>query len=114
MTGSTSRLRPAVHGRSLDAQTRCAHWRSELDIIAIKMRCCMAYYACRECHDELAGHPAALWPQVEWDEPAILCGACGTELSVRAYLACENQCPACRAAFNPGCHKHRHLYFATP
>ena len=113
MTGSTFRLRPAVHGQSLDPQTRCAHWHSELDIIAIKMRCCSAYYACRECHDELAGHPAALWPQAEWDEPAVLCGACGTELSVRDYLACESQCPACRARFNPGCHKHRRLYFAT-
>ena len=113
MTGSNARLRPAVHGRALDPQTRCAHWHSELDIIAIKMRCCMAYYACRECHDELAGHPVALWRQAEWDEPAILCGACGSELSVAEYLACDSQCPACRARFNPGCHKHRHLYFAT-
>src|SRR3954467_2097326 len=53
---SRSLLRPPVHGRALDAQTRCAHWHSPLDIIAIKMRCCGAYYACRECHDELAGH----------------------------------------------------------
>ena len=33
--------------------------------------------------------------------------------ALRAYLACDSQCPACRARFNPGCHKHRHLYFAT-
>ena len=37
---------------------------------------------------------------------------CGTELSVHAYLTCESRCPACAAAFNPGCHTHRHLYFA--
>lgn len=106
-------MRPAVHGLDLDAETRCAHWHSALDIIAIKMACCGTYYACRECHDALAGHPAAVWPQAAWDEPAILCGACGAELSVRAYLACESTCPACGAGFNPGCHKHRHLYFAA-
>ena len=76
------------------------------------MACCRTYYACRDCHDALADHPAQVWPQATWDEPAVLCGACGTELSIRTYLACESQCPACRANFNPGCHKHRHLYFA--
>ena len=105
--------RPVVHGQSLDPQTRCAHWHGDLDIIAIKMRCCSTDYACRGRHDELAGRPAAVWPAAEWDAAAILCGACGTELSVRAYLACESQCPACRARFNPGCHRHRHLYFAS-
>ncbi|MGZ3377586.1 MAG: CHY zinc finger protein [Phenylobacterium sp.] len=107
------RRRPAVHGQSLDAHTGCAHWRSELDIIALKMRCCLTYYACRQCHDELAGHPAAVWPTAEWDEAAVLCGACGHELSVRQYLACDSRCPACRARFNPGCQTHKHLYFAT-
>ena len=43
---------PPVFGRDLDPQTRCAHWHSPLDIIAIKMKCCGAYWACRECHDE--------------------------------------------------------------
>lgn len=106
-------MRPIVHGLDLDPETRCAHWRSPLDIIALKMRCCGTYYACRDCHDALAGHEAEVWPQAEWDESAVLCGACGTELSVRAYLACESRCPNCGAAFNPGCHKHRHLYFAV-
>ncbi|HEY2358568.1 MAG TPA: CHY zinc finger protein [Phenylobacterium sp.] len=106
-------MRPPVRGLSLDPQTRCAHWRSELDIIAIKMRCCGTYYACRECHDELAGHDAAVWPAEEFDQLAILCGACGAELSVATYLGCESQCPHCRASFNPGCHKHRQFYFAT-
>ncbi len=103
--------RPAVLGQDLDPQTRCAHWHSPLDVIAIKMRCCEAYYACRQCHDELADHPAAVWPRAEWDRPAVLCGVCGHELSVRAYMDCGNQCPACGAAFNPGCRSHYHLYF---
>ncbi|MDB5479919.1 MAG: zinc finger domain protein [Caulobacteraceae bacterium] len=104
-------MRPIVEGVSLDAETRCAHYHSAVDIIAIKMRCCGIYYACRECHDELAGHGSEVWPKAEWDQPAVLCGACGVEMSVRDYLACENSCPACGAPFNPGCKTHHHLYF---
>jgi uncharacterized CHY-type Zn-finger protein len=103
--------RPAVFGLDLDPQTRCAHWRSPLDVIAIKLRCCGAYYACRACHDALADHAAEVWPRAEWDQPAILCGACGEELSIRQYMDCQNRCPACGTAFNPGCRLHYHLYF---
>jgi uncharacterized CHY-type Zn-finger protein len=103
--------RPEVRGLDLDSETRCAHWRTPLDIIAIKMRCCGVYYACRDCHDALADHPARVWPRSAWDEAAVLCGACGAELSVNAYLACHNRCPSCAAAFNPGCKLHHHLYF---
>jgi uncharacterized CHY-type Zn-finger protein len=104
---------PRVLGRDLDPQTRCAHWHSPLDIIAIRMKCCGAYWACRACHDELAGHEAAVWPVAEWDQPAILCGACKAQLSVKEYLACDSRCPRCGAGFNPGCARHKHLYFAT-
>ena len=104
-------MRPPAHGVDLDPETRCAHYHSALDIIAIKMRCCGTYYACRECHDELAGHAAAVWPKSQWDEAAVLCGACGTELSIRAYMDCGNQCTGCGARFNPGCRGHYHLYF---
>jgi uncharacterized CHY-type Zn-finger protein len=103
--------RPAVFGLELDPQTRCAHWRSPLDVIAIKMKCCGAYYACRECHDALADHTAEVWPREYWDQPAVLCGVCGEELSVQQYLDCQNRCPACGAPFNPGCRLHHHLYF---
>ncbi len=101
-----------VAGLDLDPQTRCAHWHSDLDVIAIRMACCGEYYACRDCHDALAGHPAQVWPAEAWDTPAILCGACKAELTIRQYLACNDRCPACGAAFNPGCRLHRHLYFA--
>ena len=106
-------MRPPVRGLDLDPQTRCAHWHSGLDVIAIKIRCCGTYYACHDCHQALAGHPSQVWAAEEFDELAVLCGACGTELSVRAYLGCDSRCPHCGAAFNPGCHKHRHLYFAA-
>ena len=104
-------MRPEVRGIDLDAETRCAHWRTAPDIIAIRMKCCGVYYACKDCHDALADHPAQVWPRSEWDAPAILCGACSAELSIREYLACGNVCPACGAGFNPGCRNHYHHYF---
>ncbi|MGA2252082.1 CHY zinc finger protein [Terracidiphilus sp.] len=111
MTG----LRPEelfeVRGVELDAQTRCAHYRSELDVIAIKMKCCGVYYACKDCHEALAGHAIEVWPRVEWSEAAVLCGACGCEMSIERYMASGYECPACGAAFNPGCRKHYQFYF---
>lgn len=105
-------MRPTVYGIELDAQSRCAHYRSPLDIVAIRMKCCGAYYACILCHEELAGHPSAVWPLEDFGEPAVLCGACDSEIDVRAYLASDDRCPSCGAAFNPGCRLHHHLYFA--
>ena len=105
-------MRPIVRGIDLDSETRCTHWHSPLDVIAIKMKCCGVYYACRDCHDALAGHAAEVWPEAEWDQPAVLCGVCGYEMSVRDYLDCENRCPHFGAGFKPGCRHHYHLYFA--
>ena len=103
--------RPDVRGLELDAATRCKHWHSPLDVIAIKMKCCGVYYACKDCHDALADHPLQAWPRDAWGDKAVLCGACGSELSIRQYLHCGNVCPACGAGFNPGCRNHYHLYF---
>jgi uncharacterized CHY-type Zn-finger protein len=103
--------RPEIRGVGLDAQTRCAHWRSPLDIVAIKMKCCGVYYACKDCHAALAGHAIEIWPRIEWDRKAVLCGACGTELSIRQYLDSADKCPTCGAGFNPGCKLHGHFYF---
>ncbi|MFE7630397.1 CHY zinc finger protein [Kocuria sp. NPDC057446] len=99
-----------VLGRPVDEQTRCVHYRTALDVIAIKFRCCREYYPCHLCHQETAGHPAAQWPVEEYDTEAVLCGVCGHELSVREYLAVEG-CPRCAARFNPGCALHADLYF---
>jgi uncharacterized CHY-type Zn-finger protein len=104
-------LRPPVMGIDLDAQTRCAHYRSTLDIVAIKMKCCGIYYACKDCHDALAGHAIQVWPLSEWDQAAVLCGACGTELTIREYLSCSDECPHCSSPFNHGCRNHYHFYF---
>ncbi|MGH7024449.1 MAG: CHY zinc finger protein [Caulobacteraceae bacterium] len=103
--------RPPVRGVDLDRQARCAHYHSVLDIVAIKMRCCDAWYACKDCHEALAGHPIEAWPRDEWAQIAVLCGACGDQMSIEAYLACDNACPVCAAPFNPGCRHHHHYYF---
>jgi len=103
--------RPEIRGIDLDRETRCAHWHSALDIVAIRMKCCGVHYACRDCHDALADHAAEVWPRDEWNVQAILCGACGAEMSIRDYLASADRCPACGAGFNPGCRLHRSSYF---
>jgi uncharacterized CHY-type Zn-finger protein len=103
--------RPRIFGLELDPQTRCAHYHSPLDIIAIKMKCCDRYYACKDCHDAMADHPIQVWPVSERDQTAVMCGACNAQLTIEQYLACSNICPACQAHFNPGCRNHYHFYF---
>lgn len=104
---------PNVRGIDLDAQTRCTHYRTELDIVAIKMKCCGIYYACKDCHEVLADHQIELWPRSEWSQLAVLCGACGSELSIERYMASGDGCPHCDAAFNPGCRNHYQFYFTS-
>ncbi|MRG60337.1 hypothetical protein GE115_10730 [Agromyces sp. CFH 90414] len=108
--GAREASRPRVLGPTVDDQTRCVHYRTELDIVAIRFACCGEYYPCHRCHAAEAGHPAAQWPLDRRGERAVLCGACGTELTIDEYLATE-VCTACSAPFNPGCALHAHLYF---
>ena len=100
-----------MKGIELDAQTRCAHYKSALDVIAIRMKCCGEYYACKDCHEAMAEHAIEVWPRAEWNEMAVLCGVCGTEMAVQEYLDCSNVCPNCEVRFNPGCRNHYHFYF---
>jgi len=102
-----------VRGVDVDPQTRCAHYRSAVDIVAIKMRCCGVYWACKDCHEALAGHTIAVWGRGEWDARAVLCGACGLEMTIREYMECESRCTGCGAGFNPGCRGHWRFYFAV-
>jgi len=100
-----------VFGKVMDDQVRCEHYHSELDIIAIKFKCCDKYYPCFQCHLETTDHAPQAWPGHEWHTKAILCGNCKTELTINEYMGSGNQCPHCNARFNPNCSKHYHLYF---
>jgi len=100
-----------VTGVDVDAETRCAHYHGERDIIAVKFKCCGQWFPCHVCHAELGGHAAEAWPKEEFNTPAVLCGACGRQLTVREYLDCGSVCPNCRRQFNPGCARHCDLYF---
>lgn len=103
----------AVYGEDVDSETRCAHYATDRDVVAIEFACCERFYPCHACHDAAVDHDAEQWPRESFDEPAILCGACGTRFSISTYLACDDACPDCGHAFNPGCAKHADRYFQT-
>ncbi|KAI9013690.1 zinc finger CHY domain-containing protein [Hyaloraphidium curvatum] len=103
--------RPPVYGVDVDPQTRCAHYHTPVDIVALRFGCCSNYYPCHLCHDAVAAHPPVPWPKARFGEPAVLCGACGLEMKVEEYLGSGYRCPGCGEGFNPGCGKHAHLYF---
>ncbi|EXA33249.1 hypothetical protein FOPG_09575 [Fusarium oxysporum f. sp. conglutinans race 2 54008] len=107
----TAQRTPIVHGVNISPKLQCHHWSSDLDIIAIRHKCCMEYYGCISCHEELAGHPNQVWPKAEQQELAVLCGNCCLELTIAEYLGSGNRCPGCDAGFNPGCRNHYDLYF---
>ena len=100
-----------IIGTNVDAQTRCAHYKSEPDIIAIKFKCCGDWFPCFECHAESADHLSKVWKLDEFETKAILCGNCGYQLTISEYFKCDSICPQCRAGFNPKCANHYHLYF---
>lgn len=112
---------PVVYGQTVDEQTRCVHWRTALDVVAIKFVCCGRYYPCFECHAAAASHPAVQWPRERWGEAAILCGNCRAELSIDEYKGALAEpgaaasgvahCPRCGIAINERCSLHSDLYF---
>src|SRR5579863_5705672 len=102
-----------IRGIEVDSQTRCAHYHSPVDIVAIKMNCCGIYFACKDCHEALADHPITVWTRDQWEVKAILCGSCRRELAIQEYMTSDDRCPSCNAEFNPGCRNHYHHYFAA-
>ncbi|GGC37086.1 CHY zinc finger protein [Brevibacterium sediminis] len=103
---------PEVFGKTADEHIRCVHYATDLDIIAIRFACCDRYFPCHLCHSETADHPAQQWPREQWNQPAILCGMCWTELTIVTYKSVD-ECPKCAAPFNPRCAAHSDLYFAS-
>jgi len=101
-----------VRGVAVDSETRCAHYDGRSDVVAIRAACCDVYYPCHACHAAVADHDHEVLPRSSFDEPAVLCGACGRTLTVGEYAECEDACPACGHAFDPGCARHWDRYFA--
>lgn len=99
-----------IHGHIIDDQTRCKHYSSEKDIIAIKFKCCNKYYPCYKCHNDLEDHPISVWKKTEFDELAIVCGICKTEQSINHYVK-TGKCSSCKSEFNDGCKSHHQIYF---
>jgi len=99
-----------IYGHIVDNQTRCKHYYSEEDIVAIKFKCCNKYYPCYKCHEECENHDISVWNKEEFDELAIVCGICGTNHTINQYLN-TNNCISCRSIFNEGCKNHYHFYF---
>ena len=44
-----------IYGLLVDNESRCQHYHTELDIVALKCFDCLKYYACYQCHDRLGG-----------------------------------------------------------
>ena len=61
-----------VKGKPIDDQTRCAHYHSSLDVIAVKFKCCNEYYPCYYCHKESSDHPADTWKKNEQNNKSIM------------------------------------------
>lgn len=100
-----------VYGVGVRPETRCAHYESERDVIALRLGCCEGFFACHRCHESVTDHESQPWPRERFKEPAVLCGVCATALSVAEYLDSDHTCPACGAEFNPGCRNHYGRYF---
>ena len=99
-----------IYGAVVDNETRCIHYHTEKDIIAIKFKCCNRYYPCYKCHEEHTDHSIEGWPKQQFDELAILCGSCHTELTIHQYMHTLS-CPYCQASFNERCAAHYPIYF---
>lgn len=100
-----------IKAEPVDDYTRCIHYHSPLDIIAIKFKCCNNYYPCYYCHQEEADHASEVWTKNEFNTKAIICGVCKYEMTIDEYLHCNDQCVSCNSKFNPKCTNHHHLYF---
>jgi uncharacterized CHY-type Zn-finger protein len=106
-----------VRGVGIGPETRCAHYGTERDVVALRFACCEAFYPCIRCHEAVVDHPAERLP-VESGASAVLCGVCGAELTPEEFVtrdpddeAENHDCPGCGAAFNPGCADHYERYF---
>ncbi|MBD8499546.1 CHY zinc finger protein [Paenibacillus arenosi] len=101
-----------IYGAIIDSETRCTHYHTVKDIIAIKFYCCNRYYPCYKCHEENEDHDIQAWPQEQFEEKAVLCGSCRSQMTILQYMN-TNDCPYCQASFNERCALHYSIYFES-
>ena len=99
-----------VRGVEVGPESRCTHYDTERDVVALRFACCDAFYPCFQCHEAVTDHEAERL-SVDSSESAVLCGVCGAELTPKEFVQDDHECPECGAAFNPGCADHYDLYF---
>ncbi|EPY54030.1 hypothetical protein SPOG_02747 [Schizosaccharomyces cryophilus OY26] len=99
-----------IYGLLVDDWSRCQHYHSELDIVALRCFACKRFYACFTCHNILESHRFEPWKETPNLFP-VLCGACKHNLTRDQYQQTSN-CPNCERPFNPNCRKHKSYYFA--
>ncbi|ODQ67436.1 CHY zinc finger family protein [Nadsonia fulvescens var. elongata DSM 6958] len=100
-----------IHGLLVDDQSRCRHYQSTKDVIALRCGRCDRYYACFQCHNHYeVNHTFVPWPKAKIDQVCVICGVCRHEMTQDIYQGVI-ECPNCAALFNPGCSKHKHHYF---
>lgn len=75
---------PTIYGDTLDDAGRCTHYHSEKDVIANKCATCNKYWACYECHAAATDHS---FGAMDLKSRAVLCGACGHEMTFADYTA---------------------------
>ncbi|WP_105956605.1 CHY zinc finger protein [Apilactobacillus quenuiae] len=96
-----------IYGIKVDSQSRCIHYHTKNDIVALMCQQCHKFYACYKCHDELNNHK---FKPVKINQAKnILCGNCQTLLTYTQYKL--NYCPYCQHRFNPKCIIHQSIYF---
>ncbi|MGT2908167.1 CHY zinc finger protein [Streptococcus dentiloxodontae] len=102
----------AIYGLLVDRQSRCQHYQTDLDIVALKCFGCQRYYACYLCHDTLENHSYQAYPSSYSRDKAVVCGVCYYEMTIEHYQK-SKACPNCQSRFNPNCAKHRNIYFIS-
>ncbi|GMM35233.1 Hot13 protein [Saccharomycopsis crataegensis] len=99
-----------VCGLLVDRQTRCVHYHSPLDIVALKFKCCKTFYPCHQCHP--LSHMVRRYNNKDLEhETVVLCGQCHRGLKFNEYANGEYRCKYCDCDFNPKCEGHHKLYF---
>lgn len=99
-----------IYGLLVDDESRCIHYHSEKDVIALQCYACKHYYACYQCHNALEDHVFSPYPLALTQDRPILCGVCKRLLTYATYKD-VTACPSCQSPFNPGCKQHHSYYF---